>query len=362
MNYIEFPNLFGGARLEISRTAFNVFGINIYWYSIIVVVGIILAVGYAMQQSDKYGMIADKVFDAAFAGLIGGSLGARLYYVILADKSYNFITFFSDIRDGGLAIYGGVIGGVLVSFVFMKLRKINILPVLDLAGQGFLLGIGIGRWGNFINQEAYGTAVGSDYIFGMTGDRIVREAGQSLVHPCFLYESLWCILGFILLHFYAKKLRTFDGEIFLLFAFWYGAGRAFNEQLRTDSLMLGDFKISQVLAVITATLALGAYIFLKVKVKKSENYKMFKDTEQSVNLAAAFNEKLRLDKEKAEAKKALRKNETAPSILGDDSDDDNVGDAPLRVPQDEPEPYEDENIAIGSDIPSEEENNNDENS
>ncbi|MCL2109486.1 MAG: prolipoprotein diacylglyceryl transferase [Oscillospiraceae bacterium] len=292
---------------------------DIYFYGIIVSLAIVAGFAYAMVRSEQFGLIADKVFDAAVAGLIGGFLSARLYYVILSDTKYTFITFFSDLRDGGLAIYGGVIGAVTFALIFMKLRKMKIPPVMDLAGLGFLLGIGIGRWGNFFNQEAYGATAAPDYFLAMTGNLIQgsTEYGK-LVHPCFLYESLWCLLGFVLLHIYSKEqYQTFDGEIFLLFAAWYGTGRAFNEQLRADSLMLGNIKFSQILAIVSAALALGGFVYLKIKVKKSETYKLFRDTEESAAAIAAHKEKLRLDKEKIAARKALKQvEEKAPSILG----------------------------------------------
>jgi phosphatidylglycerol:prolipoprotein diacylglycerol transferase len=280
-------------------------------------------------------MISDKVFDAAIAGFIGAFIGARLYYVLFYnlnpenENKYTFITTITGVSNGGLAIYGGIIGAVLFAYIFMKLKRIRILPVLDLAGLGFLLGIGLGRWGNFFNQEAYGAATAGNLPWGMTGNRIaldivVREAGEgALVHPCFLYESLWCLLGFALLHFYSKKLRTFDGEIFLLFAAWYGTGRVFNEQLRTDSLMLGDLKISQVLAGISAGAAIGVFIYFKLRVKKNLNFKMYRDTDESGWAVTAYEENLKLQKEKTAAKKALKKaEEVAPSILGGNVGDD----------------------------------------
>jgi len=323
---IAFPNL--GLEFNVSRTAFTIFGIDIYFYGIIVSAAIVLGFTYAMKRSKQFGMISDKVFDTAFTGLIGGFLGARLYYVIFHnlnieyEESYTFITFFTKIRDGGLAIYGGVIGAVIFALAFMKLKKLRILPVLDMAGISFLLGIGIGRWGNFFNQEAYGSA--TTLPWGMTGSRI----GETPVHPCFLYESLWCLLGFALLHFYSKKLRTFDGEIFLLFAAWYGLGRAFNEHLRTDSLMLGDFKVSQLLASITFGIAIGAFLYFKPRTVKKPH--LYSSTDESQWALSAYDEKLRLDKEKTAAKKALKENEIAPSILGDDEPD--VGDDAPGVP------------------------------
>jgi len=319
-SFISFPNL--NLEFEIGRTAFTFFGLDIYWYGVVVSTAIVLSFMYALVRSEQFGMISDKVFDVAAAGLIGGFIGARLYYVIFHNLNpenqvkYSFSDIIMGIRDGGLAIYGGIIGAVVFSLVYMKLKKVKMLPILDMAGISFLLGIGIGRWGNFFNQEAYGAATAGDLPWGMTGSRIAYEVGDGLVHPCFLYESLWCLLGFTLLHFYSKKFRTYDGELFLLFAAWYGTGRLFNEQLRTDSLMLGDLKISQVLAAVSAGIALIIFICLKIRTGKEQ--KLFKNTEESIWAVSSYEENMRIQKEKKAAKKALKKEETAPSILGED--------------------------------------------
>ncbi|MCL2697689.1 MAG: prolipoprotein diacylglyceryl transferase [Oscillospiraceae bacterium] len=324
---IAFPNL--GLEFEVGRTAFRFFGLDIYWYGVIISAAIVLGFLYAMKRSRQFGMIADKVFDCAAVGLLGGFLGARLYYVIFSETKYTIVTFFSNIRDGGLAIYGGIIGAVIFGLIAMKFKKMKMLPILDLAGMSFLLGIGLGRWGNFFNQEAYGGL--TTLPWGMTGSRIsqdpaVLEASinaflsgaenpDALVHPCFLYESLWCLLGFALLHFYSKKLRTFDGEIFLLFAAWYGFGRVFIEQLRSDSLMLGGFKISQLLAAASFGAAIGSFIYFKQKTRKEP--KLYSSSDESAAEISAYELKLKLGKEKTEAKKALNKaEEIAPSILG----------------------------------------------
>jgi phosphatidylglycerol:prolipoprotein diacylglycerol transferase len=327
---IAFPNL--DLEFTVSRTAFRIFGLDIYWYGIIISVAIVLGFLYAMKRARQFGMIADKVFDCAAFGLLGGFLGARLYYVTFSATRYTFITFFSQIRDGGLGLYGGIIGAVLFGLFAMKWKKMKVLPVLDLAGMSFLLGIGLGRWGNFFNQEAFGSVTSPDFLLGMTGDRIATsmhiqhtpfssyfDLNAHLVHPCFLYESLWCLLGFALLHFYSKKLRTFDGEMFLLFAAWYGFARVFIEQLRSDSLMLGGFKISQLLAAASFGAAVGAFIYFKQKTRKKPA--LYSNSEESAASIAAYELNLKLNKEKAEAKKALKKaDETAPSILAIDNE------------------------------------------
>jgi phosphatidylglycerol:prolipoprotein diacylglycerol transferase len=329
---ISFPNI--GIEFEINNVAFTLFKnssnpLSVHWYGIIVAVAVFLAVFYAMMRSKEFGMIADKVFDAAFIGLIASIFGARLYFVIFSSNSYTFTTFFTGIMEGGLAIYGGIIAALLAALLFMKLKKMKKLPVLDMAGICLLLGIGIGRWGNLINQEAFGSPTAGNLPWGMTGSKIAADpvvmeaeilAGTAetvLVHPCFLYESLWCLLGFALLHFYSKKLRTFDGEMFLLFAAWYGIGRFFIEALRTDSLMLGSFRISQTIAALSAGIAVGAFIAFKQNNRK--NLRLYSQTEESAQEIADYELKLKLDTEKAKAKKALKKaDEIAPSILGDD--------------------------------------------
>jgi phosphatidylglycerol:prolipoprotein diacylglycerol transferase len=313
---ISFPNL--GIEFAIERTAFTLFGLAVYWYGVVVTAAVLLGFHYATKRAPQFGMISHKVFDAAFCGLFGGIIGARLYYVLFynlnpanADK-YTFIGIFTRFRGGGLATYGGFIGAILLGLVFMKLTKMKLAPVLDLAGLGFLLGIAVGRWGNFFNQEAYGSA--TTLPWGMSGSTIAADVGEGvLVHPCFLYESLWCLLGFILLHLYSKKLRTFDGEVFLLFVAWYGLGRAFIEHLRSDSLMLGDFKISQLLACVSAGAAIGAFVYFK---RRKAN-RLYRDTPESAVEIAEYERALRLNKEKAAARKALKEKE-APSILGDD--------------------------------------------
>lgn len=354
-NTIEFPNLFSG-EFNISRTAFTIFNIDIYWYGILITLGVILGFLYAMKRSKSFGMLADNVFDVAFAGAIGGFIGARVYYCIFANLSpsrevkYTFITAFTEIRDGGLAIYGGIIGAVLTAFIFAKIKKIHFTPILDLAGLGFFIGQGIGRLGNFVNQECYGAPTAGNLPWGMTGNIIASSpevmeaqaalpAGEyALVHPCFLYETLWCFLGLIILHIYSKKLRTFDGEIFLLYAAWYGTGRGFIEGLRTDSLYAGDIRISQLVGFASAVLALILFIYFKITLKKNETYVMLCNNEENMRKIENYTEDLKLLREKKAAKKALKVKEesekAAPSILGDGTDKITLED---EFPKNEPE-------------------------
>ncbi|MCH4240048.1 MAG: prolipoprotein diacylglyceryl transferase [Oscillospiraceae bacterium] len=244
MFHVQFPGL--GLQLEIDRIAFSIGSFHVYWYGIIIALGFILAVIYAMKSAPKFGLDPDKLMNCIIVGIICGIVGARAYYVIfypgdmyLKDPSKIF-----GIHDGGLAIYGGVIGGLLGGCITAKVCKQKISSVLDIASLGFLIGQGIGRWGNFINQEAFG--IQTTLPWGMVSE----NTGNVPVHPCFFYESMWCLLGFVLLHFYSRKLRRYDGQIFLLYLLWYGVERFFVEGLRTDSLLIPGLplRVSQVLA------------------------------------------------------------------------------------------------------------------
>lgn len=315
----EFPNI--GLNLEFSR-GFSLFGIPIYWYGILIALAFLIGFVYMTKRAEGFGLNEDRVFDVGIVALVTAFLGARLYYVVFnnlnpdRDTTYNFITFFTTIRSGGLALYGGVIGGVIGGAIMAKIRKVRILPLLDLGFIPLLLGQAIGRWGNFFNQEAYGAATAGNLPWGMTGS-IIRANGDvgigELVHPTFLYESLWCLAGFLIFHFYSKKFKTFDGEIALLVTAWYGLGRGWIEGLRTDSLWLGDFRISQVVAITSACLAIITFVVFKIIVAKSKTYVLYAKTDESKQIIVEY--KAKLEETKNKKKKDEKK---APSILGDD--------------------------------------------
>ena len=318
-NKLEFPNLFGGTEIEYYR-GFEVFGVPIYWYGVLIAVGIVLACVYAFHRMEKdFGLSKDRAFDVIFAATIGGFIGARIYFCVFTSldptsgKTYDFVTTFTEIRDGGIAIYGGIIAAVLVGFLFCKLRKVHFTTMLDVAALGFLIGQAIGRWGNFVNQEAYGADCAADWPFAMKGSLITSQGITGVVHPCFLYESVWCLLGFIFLHIYSKKLRTFDGEVFLLYVAWYGLERFFVEGLRTDSLMAGDFRISQIVAAVSCIAALIVFVIFKIYTKK-KNIPLYVNS----GVGQALLESDRKAEEERLAKKAAKKNKKSPSILGDE--------------------------------------------
>ncbi|MCL2539083.1 MAG: prolipoprotein diacylglyceryl transferase, partial [Oscillospiraceae bacterium] len=267
---VSFPVL--GIELTLRRVAFSLFGIEVYWYGLLIALGTVLAVLYAFKKLDEFGLDQDRVIDVILVGTICAVVGSRLYYIIFsAPGEFNSLREALDIRRGGVAFYGSVIGAFASAVISCRIKQLKLRPVADLAAIGFLIGQCVGRWGNFINQEAFGG--NTSLPWGMTSQHIsqylrlnqlsLEARGMQIdplmpVHPTFLYESLWCLLGLILLTLYIKR-RMYDGEIFLMYLAWNGAGRSVIEGLRTDSLYLGTIRISQLLAFvgfITAVLAI----------------------------------------------------------------------------------------------------------
>lgn len=323
---VEFPNLFGGTEISYRR-GFNLFGSNgiiIYWYGVLIAVGVVLAYLYVMRRVTRdFGLVKDRVFDVVFVTIICAFLCARIYYCVFTnlnpetpeDQKYTFITMFTKIRDGGIAMYGGTIGAVIFGLLMCKLRKVKFTALADISALGFLIGQTIGRWGNFINQEAYGAECDPNWLFAMSGSRIRAEMPAGVfVHPCFLYESVWCLLGFIFLHIYSKKLRTFDGEIALLYLSWYGFGRFFIEQLRTDSLYIGSLRVSQWVGAVSFVGAMVCFVIFKVRTAKSKK-PLYVNTDASRELIESD---LRAEEER-KAKKA-KKEKTADSIIAEETE------------------------------------------
>ena len=273
-NLVTFPGL--GLSFEISRVAFTIGGVNIYWYGVVIAVGLVLAMIFAMRHCTEFGIDGDSMVDVLVVGVVLGILSARAYYVAMAPFKYQSIREILSLRDGGLAIYGGIIGAVVFGGLACKWRKVPVLPMFDLTGMGFLIGQCLGRWGNFFNQEAFGcnttlpwgmySAATEAYLRGST---VTVPAGAVIdptmpVHPTFLYESLWCLVGFVVLRLYMKK-RRFNGDLALLYAIWYGAGRFWIEGLRTDSLLLVPsmgLRASQLVAGFAVVAGIAAEIVL----------------------------------------------------------------------------------------------------
>ena len=266
MHYINFF----GLELTVNPIAFTIpigGGWNVYWYGILITLGIALAVIYGLKRAKSFGIDPDKLMTAILVTLVGAVLSARLYYVIFMESMP--ITDFFKIHDGGLAIPGALIGAVAIGFIMCKIEKIDVLSAFDLMSIGFFIGQSIGRWGNFVNQEAYGTFTGSTW-FGMSGDKITEAMGSAMpVHPCFFYESIWCALGFLLLHIISYR-RKFKGELGCIYMIWYGFGRFIIEGLRTDALMLGAVRVTQWLMLI-ACIAGAVLLIIGLKNAKAKN-------------------------------------------------------------------------------------------
>ena len=245
---------------------------DVYWYGIIIAIGFALALLYAYKNAKRFDINLDKLLDVVIITAPISILCARSYYLIFdGEKLESFSEFFGFTSSGfsGLAIYGAIIGAFVCGSILCKVFKLKILDVLDLASIGFLIGQGIGRWGNFVNQEAFGTFTGSSW-WGMESSRTISYMGsEGLVHPCFLYESIWCLIGVFVLHKISKN-RKFSGQILLSYGVWYGYERAFLELVRTDSLMWGRIRISSLLSFIIC-IACAVLLFVIFKKQKSEN-------------------------------------------------------------------------------------------
>lgn len=237
--------------------AFTIMGLEVRWYGIFIGLGVLLAVYTGTKLAEKTeGLYKDVVMDFILVALLFGILGARLYYVAFMWDYYsqNPGEIFA-IRNGGLAIHGGVLAGILVAIVFSKVKKIDFWKLSDVIAPGLALAQGIGRWGNFANQEAHGGP--TDLPWGILIDGVK-------VHPTFLYESILDVGIFIFLYFYLFKHKKFPGQLFLVYIMIYGLGRFFIEGLRTDSLMLGNFRVAQLISIFMILIALAIY-YLKSK-------------------------------------------------------------------------------------------------
>ena len=243
--------------------SFEVFGFSIYWYGVIIAAGFLLAVLYCMHRCGEFGLNSDNVLDTLIVGTPLAIIGARLYYVVFYFDLYrdNLWEIFA-IRDGGLAIYGGIIGAIIGLLIVSRWRRFSALAMLDLGCFGMLIGQFVGRWGNFINREAYGAETEIFCRMGLTDP----VTGNTIyVHPTFLYESLWNFLGFVLLHIFSKKFeRRFDGQFFLMYVAWYGFGRMLIEGLRTDSLYIPGtaIRVSQLLGALSCAAAVIAFVIM----------------------------------------------------------------------------------------------------
>ena len=262
---ISFPSL--GLTLN-PPVSFQVGPLSIHFYGLIIATGLMLAVLYCSTRASQFGLTEDTLLDGVLWVTPVAILCARLYYCAFSWEMY------ADdpirvlyIWEGGIAIYGSVIGAVLGIIVFCKVKKIKIATVLDLVSLGFLIGQTLGRWGNFFNREAFGAETESFFRMGL----MKASTGEiTYYHPTFLYESVWNLVGFLVLHFLSKK-RRFDGQIALGYLAWYGLGRAFIEGLRTDSLYIGSIRVSQLLAAVSCVAGLGLLLVLSRKMHNPQD-------------------------------------------------------------------------------------------
>lgn len=317
MEILRFPGL--GWEIPISRVAVSIGSLEIYWYGVIIAVGFGLGLWVYLSHNRSCGIHPDEGLDIILWSMLGAIVGARAYYVAFQWDHYkdNLKEIF-NLRGGGLAIYGGIIGALIVAFIVCRSKKLPMLPVADAAFPGVMLGQAIGRWGNFFNMEAFGT--NTTLPWGMTSDTISNYLSRHQaallaqgvvvdpampVHPTFLYESLWNLIGVAVLLRWLFPRRSYDGQITLGYTAWYGLGRFFVEGLRTDSLMWGSVRVSQalggVLFIVAAGLMLAIFLWSRkpmtleyIEGEKKPRFvlRRYVDTEESRQRMAMLDRKL----------------------------------------------------------------------
>lgn len=293
---------------------------EVRWYGAIIAFGFLLAVLFGGRTAYVWNINLDKMIDVLIFGTIGAIVGARAYYVIFKWDYYSqHLSEIPKIWEGGLAIYGGIIGGILCAYIVCKVEKMNFWNLLDMVGISLLIGQGIGRWGNYANQEAFGGftyknwGMMSDTVvsyiasnkseFGLEGVENVAEyiaENDLYVHPTFFYESVWCILGFFVLYIILKKFRKFSGQLFLCYGLWYGAERLIVEGMRTDSLYIGNtnLRASQLLSLMIVVVC--GVLLVALTVKFTKNPKPI----EGVDFLPPMNEKEKINYEKKLARQA----------------------------------------------------------
>lgn len=291
MNFeLSFPGL-GINGWKINPVAFS-FGesFSVMWYGVVIALGMLMAIAYASYRCKQQGIKIDDLIDIAIFTIFFGVIGARLYYVAFNPSGFKTIGDVLNLRSGGLAIYGGIIAGAITVVIVCLIKKLNWRKLFDAVGPGVMIAQAMGRWGNFFNGEAYGSVTSLPWRMcspKFASELLVNDqapitteqyqqllTGQLGVHPTFLYESLWNVIGFVLINIFFKK-KKFDGQIALYYFAWYGFGRMFIEGLRTDALFIGNtgIRVSQLLGFLLFALATALIIFGLVYVKKNPNSK-----------------------------------------------------------------------------------------
>lgn len=271
---ISFPGI-GIENFTVNPVAFTIpifGGLEVRWYGLIITLGIILAFTYCAYRAKQEGIIFDHLLDIAIFTIIFGVLGARAYYVLTSLDKYNSFYDVIAIWEGGLAIYGAVIAGAITIYFVCRHKKISPLKMLDAVAPAVMIGQILGRWGNFFNGEAYGSLLREDNLFYFIRMGLIPNVESTTkmyyFHPTFLYESVWNLIGFLIIHFLYKK-KKFDGQVVLMYLTWYGFGRMLIEGLRTDSLYVGVFRISQVVGFLCFTVGALLLIVNLVKARRA---------------------------------------------------------------------------------------------
>ncbi|MBO5408228.1 MAG: prolipoprotein diacylglyceryl transferase [Clostridia bacterium] len=304
MDTITFPNL--GLTVQLSPS-FSLFGtgITVHWYAIIILLGVILGFLYACRFAKKEHLDTEYLYDVLLWGLPSAIVAARIYYV-----GFNFSAYRDNLWDvfkiweGGIAIYGAVIGAVISTYIYARVKKQNVLQLFDMGVFGLIIGQAVGRWGNFVNQEAFGTNTNS--LFAMSGNVIRKKLermqleGMAVtselgVHPTFLYESLWNLLGAFILGLFHKK-KKHHGEVFWLYLSWYGLGRCFIEGLRTDSLKFFDLRISQWVGAVTFLFGILLFVRSRRRTVTEESKNKYNESSDDV-IDITSNQELEQSKE-----------------------------------------------------------------
>lgn len=267
-----------------SDTIITIGSFSIKWYSVLILIGAIIAIFMTIREARRFNYSKDFVFNMLFWTIIFGLVGARLYYVLFNLNMYtNFVDIFK-IWEGGLAIHGGVIFGIITMIIYCKKYQVSTIRMTDFVVPGLILAQAIGRWGNFFNQEAHGAATTLAHLQSMHLPNFIIEGMQIegiYYEPTFLYESLWCLLGFILILVIRRLKYTKIAQPTAVYLMWYGIGRFFIEGMRTDSLMLGGFKMAQIVSVVMFLIGLGIIMITSRRGRFENLYN--KDAEQQIN-------------------------------------------------------------------------------
>lgn len=273
-----------------SRVALDLGFIQIYWYSIMIALGLFVGVTVILYEGKRKKIPDDFLINLIFIGTICAILGGRIYYVIFNWGYYSrhLIEIF-EIWNGGMAIHGAIIAGGIFTIFYARKYEYDVLKIIDIVVIGLIIGQAIGRWGNFFNQEAYGSAVTLEYLQGLHLPEFIingMKIGNTYYHPTFLYESIWNLIGFIILMIVKHYRYLHIGQLTSIYMMWYGVGRFIIEGLRTDSLMLGGFKMAQIVSVVMFLAGLALFVYMLMKSRFEYRYNE-PDAEEQEKLASA---------------------------------------------------------------------------